>query len=310
MQISTPVVFIIFNRPDLAEIVFKEISKVKPMKLLVIADGPRFPEEEMKCKKTRFITEAIDWPCDVLRNYSYKNLGCKERISTGLDWVFSHVDSAIILEDDCLPTLSFFPYCETLLEYYRNNNRIMHISGDNFQCGRNTSPFSYYFSKYTHNWGWATWRRAWQYYDKNMSNWLDFKASGLLKSICENPEEFVYWENIFDSTHRGRIDTWDYQWLYTCWIQNGLSIIPEVNLVSNIGFREDATHTTHKNSFASMPTGDIWTVCHPSFITIHRQSDKYTFDHLFYYRGSILDRIRGSRVYRLFSTLLGKTKLQ
>ncbi len=177
MSLETPVAFIIFKRHDLTERVFQAIREAKPKKLLVIADGPRFPEEAAKCQKTRDIIQQVDWDCEVLKNYSEVNLGCRQRISSGLDWVFSQVEEAIILEDDCVPAPSFFSFCQTLLDYYRDDNRIMVISGDNFQDGQSRTDYSYYFSRYNHCWGWATWHRAWQYWDFNKNKWLEFQQS-------------------------------------------------------------------------------------------------------------------------------------
>lgn len=190
MSVSTPVAFFIFNRPVLTEIVFEAIAKAKPKKLLVVADGPRFAEEEEKCQKARAaVIDKINWECEVLTNFSDRNQGCKYRVSSGLDWVFSEVEEAIILEDDCLPAPSFFRFCETLLARYRDDERVMTISGDNFQLGNSRTEYSYYFSKYTHIWGWASWRRAWQHYDVDMKSWTDDKKLDIIYSVCEDPLE-------------------------------------------------------------------------------------------------------------------------
>ena len=147
-KLTTPVAFIIFNRPDTTRIVFEEIKKAKPEKLLIIADGPRNnkPGEKERCAETRAIVENIDWECEVLRNYSDKNMGCKNRVASGLNWVFENVEEAIILEDDCLPDQSFFRYCQELLEKYRDDKRIMLIAGDNMLFENNKQKYSYYFS--------------------------------------------------------------------------------------------------------------------------------------------------------------------
>ncbi|HBE19437.1 MAG TPA: hemolytic protein HlpA-like protein [Cyanobacteria bacterium UBA11367] len=281
MSLVTPVALFIFNRPDLTEIVFEQIRSAKPKKLLVVADGPRFPQEAEKCEKARKIIERVDWHCEVLTNFSEKNIGCGIRVSTGLDWVFSEVEEAIILEDDCLPTASFFYFCQTLLEYYKHDQRIMHISGNNFQLGKSRTEYSYYFSRYPHSWGWASWRRAWKYFDQGMKNYTDFKKANVIKLICENPYEQNYWTSIFDRMFEGVSDTWDYQWFYACLAQNGLSILPNSNLVSNIGFRSDATHTCGESPWERLPTSDIWEIEHPPFIIRHREADDYTFDYLF-----------------------------
>jgi hypothetical protein len=282
MSLSTPVAFIIFNRPDLTEMVFKAIAQVKPKKLLIIADGPRFPEEAEKCQKTRSIINKVNWDCEVLTNYSEKNLTSPIRCSSGIDWVFSQVEEAIILEDDCVPTRSFFYFCQTLLEYYRNDKRIMHISGNNFQNSNNTTPYSYYFSKYPHVWGWASWRRAWTKFDFQMKTWPKFKEERMMEFICEDLYERKYWTSIFDKCVFHSDPHWDYAWTYASWRQNGLSILPNSNLVSNIGFRSDATRTKLKESpLSKLPTTDIWEIEHPPFIVRHKEADSYTFDYVF-----------------------------
>ncbi|MGK7940290.1 MAG: methyltransferase domain-containing protein [Crocosphaera sp.] len=281
MKFSTPIAFLIFNRPQLTEKVFNRIAQIKPQKLLVVADGPRFPEEVKKCEKTRSIIDKVDWDCEILTNFSHENLGCRKRISSGISWVFSQVEEAIILEDDCLPDLSFFSFCQTLLEKYRDDERIMHISGNNFQLGQSRTPYSYYYSIYNHNWGWASWRRAWQHYDVDMKTWPEYQYSQAIRSIFEHPEQQKYWCDRFEETFKGNVDTWDYQWTYACWSQQGIAILPDVNLVSNIGFGVDATHTTSDSFLANLPTGEMKTIKHPPFVATNREADTFTFWRIF-----------------------------
>ena len=284
-QLTTPIVFLVFNRPNTTKKVFDIICQVKPSKLLVVADGARKdkPGELEKCTAVRNIINDINWECEVLSNYSDKNLGCRQRISSGLDWAFSIVDRAIILEDDCLPNLSFFRFCEELLEKYQDDTRIMAISGNNFQFGRKRSEDSYYFSIYNHCWGWATWRRAWQYYDVEMKLWSKIKQEGWLKDILVNPCAVRYWQNKFQKTYENKINTWDFQWTFACWIQSGLTILPNVNLVSNIGFDSEGTHHKNsKNKFANMPTQKIeFSLKHPPFVIRDREADNFTYRVMF-----------------------------
>jgi hypothetical protein len=240
---TTPVVFLVFNRPDLTERVFRRIAEAKPQTLLLVADGPRSEKEVKICTQVREIIDRVDWDCRVLKNFSDTNLGCKRRVASGLDWAFDQVSEAIILEDDCLPSPSFFYFCQTLLERYRDDERIFMIGGNNFQFGINRTEDSYYFSRYAEIWGWATWRRAWQCYDVTMMSWPAFKAAGGMRWAFEHPAEQQYWERYFQETYEGKIDTWDYIWFYTCLSQSGLSILPNINLVSNLGFGPNATHT-------------------------------------------------------------------
>jgi hypothetical protein len=283
MALSTPVAFIIFNRPDTTEKVFQTIRDAQPQKLLVIADGPRAdrPGEAEKCAATRAIIDRVDWECEVLTNYSDTNLGCKRRVSSGLDWVFSQVEEAIILEDDCLPAPSFFPFCQTLLERYRNDDRVMAISGSNLQGGQSRTNYSYSFSKYNYIWGWASWRRAWQHYDVSMKTWPEFFGSEFMKDMSDGEEEEKFWTDNFQNVYDGLVDTWDYQWTYACWCQGALSIVPDSNLVSNIGFGVDATHTTGDSALANLPVEDIWEIYHPPFIVRHRKADLYARDKFF-----------------------------
>jgi hypothetical protein len=279
--LTTPVAFLVFNRPDLTERVFERIAAAKPPTLLLVADGPRNEKERATCEQVRKIVDQVDWDCRVLKNFADTNLGCKRRVASGLDWVFSQVSEAIILEDDCLPSSSFFYFCETLLERYRDDERISIISGDNYQFGVNRTEDSYYFSRYAEIWGWATWRRAWQYYDVTMQSWPAFKAAGCMNWVFEHPEERAYWEPYFQACYDGKIDTWDFIWFYTCLRQSGLTVIPRVNLVSNLGYRADATHTFDTSSrFANVPAEEIGEIKHPEHVIRHAEADTHYFEQI------------------------------
>lgn len=275
---ETPVIFIIYNRPQTTARVFEAIRQVKPRQLLVIADGPRSdrPSDRERCQAARQIVEQANWDCEILRNYSAVNLGCRQRISSGLNWAFARVESAVILEDDCIPDLTFFPFCEELLKRYDRDPRVMAISGDNFQFGRRYTADSYYFSRYPHCWGWATWRRAWQQYDDSMSSWPQLRDSRWLETLFSEPEAVKYWSNIFENNYRG-FNSWAYVWTLTCWSRNGLTILPEVNLVSNIGFDRGATHTPEPSQFAHMETGTMtFPMRHPQAVKAHLKADEFT----------------------------------
>ncbi|MGD1930005.1 MAG: glycosyltransferase family 2 protein [Leptolyngbyaceae cyanobacterium] len=261
------------------------MAVVRPQKLYVVADGPRegITEEADNCLRTRQLIEKIDWDCHVSKNYSDSNLGCKKRVSSGLDWVFSEVESAIILEDDCLPDLSFFQFCQELLNHYRHDSRVMAISGDNFQFGKNQTPYSYYFSRYPHCWGWATWKRAWKHYDIEMKLWPEIREGRWLRKILSNSSEVRYRTRIFQQVFDNQIDSWAYAWGFANFIQNGLTILPKVNLVSNIGFAEDATHTQNAQSkFANMKTEAMcFPLQHPPFVARHTTADDYTWQTMY-----------------------------
>lgn len=294
MSLNTPVVFLIFNRPDVTQRVFKEISKVKPKKLLVVADGPRLDREDdqEKCQATRSIIEQVDWHCEVLKNYADDNLGCQKRVSSGLNWVFDQVEEAIILEDDCFPTPTLFPFCEELLAKYRADERIAVISGQNVQFNRNKSNYSYYFSLYNHCWGWATWKRAWQNFDYEMKHWPLVRDNGWLKNILVQPNFVEYWTRIFQGTYEQKINSWAYRWTFSCWMQNQLSILANNNLISNIGFGNQGTNTKKSQSvFANMATQDlVFPLAHPPVMIRNIQADNFTQKTL--YKTSLINRIK------------------
>lgn len=278
-KLTTPVAFIIFNRPDTTARVFAEIAKAKPSKLLIIGDGAR-PEklgEAERVATTRAIINQVDWPCEVLTNFSEVNLGCKKRVSSGIDWVFEQVEEAIILEDDCLPDPSFFRFCQEMLEHYRHDSRIGMISGDNFQLSRTTGPDSYYFSKYTHIWGWASWRDRWQAYDVDMKLWPEVQKEGRLVDLVQSKAELYYWRSILDRVYRGKIDTWDYQWSFANWCLGRINILPSVNLISNIGFGNDATRTVIPSPLANLPTQSIrFPLKHPVILARNQDADHFS----------------------------------
>ncbi len=283
-QLHTPVAFIVFNRPATTERVFNEIARARPPKLLVVADGARAnrPGEAEKCAAVREIIDRIDWDCELLTNYSDTNLGCKNRVSSGLDWVFEQVPEAIILEDDCLPHPTFFRFCEDLLIRYRDDERIAMISGDNFQCGQKRGAASYYFSKHHHIWGWASWRRAWRHYDRDIRIWPEVRDNGWLEFLFQHPRERDYWHQVFESMYANKIDTWDYQWGLSSRLQGMLSILPNVNLISNIGFGIDATHTTNSSVNSELPVSAMdFPLRHPNVILPDFSADAATVNATF-----------------------------
>ena len=284
----TPIAFIIFNRPEFTRKVFNAIRVAQPQQLFVIADGPRLdrPDDLDKCVATRAILDEVDWDCKVFKNYADRNLGCGLRPASGIDWVFKHVETAIVLEDDCLPDPTFFPYCTELLARYQDDRRIFHISGNNFQFGQQRGESSYFYSRYTHHWGWATWRRAWQYFDYDLTKWPDLRATDWLEHLLDTPEAIDYWQQIFDGVYHGdKSHIWDYQWTFACWVAGGLCITPQVDLVSNIGFTVEGTHTIRQNQFANLPVSSMqFPLIHPPEIIrdlaadMFVQSSKFNLD--------------------------------
>jgi hypothetical protein len=286
LPLTTPVVLIIFNRPHTTERVFEAIRTARPRTLFVIADGARADRsgEAELCRATRAVVlDNVDWECDVRTDLSSENLGCAARVVSGLNWVFGQVEQAIILEDDCVPTPSFFLFCESLLERYRDDTRVMAIGGDNFQGGVRRSPYSYHFSKYPYVWGWATWRRAWQRYDPAISSWPTFRRSPEFAARCQDAGERRYWSGCFDRVHGGARDIWDYQWLHAMWLHDGLNVEPEVNMVTNIGVGTGTNLALEDESVINLPTADIWEIKHPPTVAAHAQADRHVYRYL--YRG-------------------------
>lgn len=278
-EFDTPVALLIFNRSDTTRLVFNAIRAVRPRRLLVVADGPR-PDregEQERCREARSVIDEVDWDCEVDLNFSDRNLGCMRRVSSGLDWVFQKVEEAIILEDDCLPHPSFFPFCRELLVRFRHEPRVAQISGVNFQFGRRKMLESYYYSRYNHVWGWASWKRAWQLNDNEMVHWPDFRDNGLLDNLLSSKNEVAYWTDVLNKVYWGEIDTWDCRWTLSCWRNGLLTAIPAVNLISNIGFRSDATHTPVPNRYSAMKVEAInFPLIHPSLMESDAAADAFT----------------------------------
>jgi hypothetical protein len=262
--------------------------------LYVLADGPRSPEEADRTEATRAITETIDWPCAVTRLYSTTNMGCRQRVISGLNEVFRIEPHAIILEDDCLPHPSFFGYCQALLQHYAHRPEVMHIGGNNFQGGRQVGNGSYYFSMYSHIWGWATWARAWQQYDAAAHE----KKEAIVQKITElsrgDAWQIQYWSGIADTIARPDYTAWSYHWLFTLWLLGGKAIVPNRNLVQNIGFGADATHTRQAAGH-SIPACQAGPLVHPQYSTLESEADDYTFYHHFFTipkKLTLLDKIQ------------------
>lgn len=276
------IAYIIFNRPRHTRETFAAIRAARPARLFLIADGPRLghPTDTERCQAVREIVETIDWPCEVHRNFAPQNLGLKKRISSGLDWVFEHVDRAIILEDDCLPHPDFFPFCAEMLERYKDDERVWTVTGNNYQNGKKRGDASYYFSKYGHCWGWATWKRAWSQFDGDIRFWPEWKLSDDWRNKTPDPYEQAYWIDIFDRIYLKKIDSWAYPWMTCLWYHGGLTVTPRVNLVTNIGIGPDGTHTLADEDQPGTPVKPLGPITHPIEVVQNLVADQYVFDHL------------------------------
>jgi hypothetical protein len=276
---KAPVALIIFNRPEETGRVFAAIRESRPERLFIIADGPRNEAEKGLCDAARGIVDAVDWPCRVEKNYAEKNMGCRERIISGLNWVFERVDHAIILEDDCLPHQTFFPFCENLLRRYADDEQVMTIAGVClFQKKiRSSIKGSYFATLIPQTTGWATWRRAWRQYDPDMRQWPQLRDSQALAPIFQNSAGYERFEKVWDDyyyKHPGVKDSWDGAWAFTCVSHGAVCLNPTVNLISNIGFNERGTHTRETTDQANMPLYPMhFPLVHPKELIINRKVD-------------------------------------
>lgn len=279
MPLDKPVAFFVFNRPEPTSQVFDAIRDARPRQLLLIADGPRSdrPGEAAQVAAVRELVRRIDWPCEAATNFSEENLGCKKRVASGLQWVFDQVEEAIILEDDCLPSPGFFDWCNELLDRYRDDQRIACINGANALDGNATGD-AYHFSKYFHCWGWATWRRVYRQFDASMQAWPSFRDSDQLAKLADHGDELLYWRRIFDAQFAGEIDSWGYPWQFMCWAHGQLSITPQKNLIANIGFGADATHTQRfEEDLANVSVAEFAELTSPQFPIRDKTTDLAMF---------------------------------
>lgn len=280
VALETPVLVIGFNRPDAVRQVLAQVRLVRPTKLYFAVDGAR-PDrlnEAALVQSVRSIREEVDWPCEVFSKFSDSNQGCRVGVSSAIDWFFGLVEEGIILEDDCVPDPSFFTFCHELLGRYRNDDRVGHIGGFNVQDGHQRGRHSYYFSRCFHVWGWATWRRAWKDYDIKVASLPQFEAEDAMARVFQNVVVQRFWAGKFRQVYQNELDTWDYQWVYTNLSRGRVSIIPNVNLVRNIGFDASATHTTNPNDpVARVSSGEVRLDEGPSFVLPDNEADDYTY---------------------------------
>lgn len=307
-ETCAPVLLLAFNRPETTAAVLESLRPVRPARVFFAVDGPRSGRdgEPERVAEVRRLAREIDWPCRVETLFRDRNLGCRAAVSEAIAWFFDHVEAGIVLEDDCVAHPSFFRFAAELLTRFRDDERVFMISGDNFQFGRRRSRYSYYFSRHTHIWGWATWRRAWKHYDDRMTAWPELRAQGWLATILGNGAAADYWTRVFDATHQQRNDSWAYRWTYSAWTRQALTILPAVNLVSNIGFGDAATHTRLGTSrLARLPVQEMrFPLAHPPEVARDEDADRYTQRTVFS-SGSFLRRAARAVYRRLFASTVG-----
>ena len=281
---KSAVLFLIFNRPDTTEKVFEQIRNARPKRLYIAADAPREnrPGEELLCKQVKDIVSNIDWECEVKTLYRDQNAGCRDAVSAAITWFFDNEEEGIVLEDDCLPANSFFKFCDTLLEKYRFDSRIRHITGCNLQLGKKWGNGSYYFSNRTHVWGWAGWKRVWNEYDKELTQYNSEEIKERLDNIYPDPLVVETWISIFNDVKAGKINSWAYPLDFINFFNNGLNIIPNENLISNIGFGETGTNTLDaKHTFSKLNLSEIDEIIHPTFMVPEKQADLFIINNDF-----------------------------
>jgi hypothetical protein len=307
-----PVLLTVFNRPSETRQALVRLKQVRPKKIFVAADGPRDGrvDDIALCDEVRrLVIEQIDWPTALLTDFSPHNLGLRRRITSAITWALKLEDRVIILEDDCIPNASFFEFCTELLDFYEADRRVGVITGDNFQPSGFECGATYYFSRYPHCWGWATWRRAWDLYDDQMGDWPELRRTDWLEKLFPDPLEALYWKKIFDDTHAGKIQTWDYQWTYANWRHGLLTATPSKNLVTNIGTGPCATNTRdaehNKHGQDSLPLD--FPLLHPRSVTRDKDADNYAQLHAF---GRAKDRSLTGRLKRLCEKVKRKCLLK
>ena len=267
-SLETAVLLIVFNRPTETEQVFDAIRQAKPKKLYIAIDAPRINnDQDVKLTNAvKKIVYNIDWECEVKTLEQDTNLGCRYGPVTAIDWFFDNETHGIILEDDCVPALSFFSFCQTLLKHYASNQQVMSITGTNVSSASKEPP-DYFYSNYALMWGWTTWADRWEKYDRNLTTWPEYRRSNLLRNVNAGNVYFKKtWETILDRTSNDEFDAWDYQWIYTCWLHRGLTIVPNKNLITNIGFNDQATHTKKSNEYVErLPRHEVAQALTPPF---------------------------------------------
>ena len=283
-MLNKAVLFLVFNRPNTTKIVFEAIREARPPRLYIASDGAREEKigEKEKCDEVKKIVANIDWECEVKTLFRDKNFSCGVAVSEAISWFFENEEDGIILEDDCLPDQTFFSYCEELLDYYKDNDSVMHISGDHFLDFKYGND-SYYFATIEHCWGWASWRSAWKHFDFTLEKYPLQIIEEKLFYMYGNYEMRDYWKDIYIKMKNNEIDSWAYRWTLSIIANNGICINPNINLISNIGFDEDGTHTFGKNDpLANIPTYPLTDIKHPTSIERSMFIDEYIMKSVFH----------------------------
>lgn len=277
---NTPILILIFNRPKETKKLVKRLEKFKPKNIYVFSDGPRknnFSDIELN-NQCKLLIQNINWKSKIKKKYLKNNLGCKNAVSRGISWFFKNVKMGIILEDDCIPTESFFKFCEWGLKKFKNSKKVGTITGNNFLNLKINIKSSYYFSKYAHCWGWATWRNRWALYNKNISFWKRWKNSKNYRELFNLKHEILYWKKIFNNVSKNKIDSWAYPWNLCLWYNNKIVLTPKYNLVKNVGYGNSATHTFVNSDNLNYGTIKLnYPYKSPQIDKVNMEADNYVF---------------------------------
>ena len=278
---KVPIVYICFNRPELTKRTFEYIKKIKPSKLFLIVDGPRKnnKQDTINCPRVKKIIQNINWKCKLYKNFSKDNLGLKNRVFSGLDWVFNNTNEAIILEDDCLPHKDFFFFCEAMLKKYKNSNKVKFITGNNFQIPKKTEICEdYYFSKYSHIWGWATWKKTWFEVNRDDTFWKKKIFNSKFEMMKSSTKEKKYWKKMYNEVLDNKLNSWAIYLLFSIWKNKGLTVTPKINLIKNLGL-SSGTNTKKLHIKLDISNKSLnKPLKHPKIIKVNFKKDLYVFN--------------------------------
>ena len=308
------ILLIAFNRSNIKQ-VFDRIKVVKPRRLYIAVDESTNDTQCKICKETTSIVSHIDWECQVFKLYQEKNQGYDKHCFHSISWFFEQEPEGIILEDDCVPSLSFFGYCTTLLKKFRNDERIGHISGSNYQFGKNRGDGTYYYSNLTHVSGWAGWRRVWQEHCLNENKYDLFNQLDYLSNLPSHAPFQYRWNRFFNIVNHSNEHFWEVKYAYTNLINNRLSIIPNKNLITKIAYYDKMPHAIKNHPFTNIKNEEIDHIVHPSFICPDIEADLYSqtkeyntsFEELympkeyFYLKEHFVTAIRNNHIHPLLS---------
>ena len=255
-KIDIAVLLIFWARPEQFGKVFEQVKKARPSKLYLYQDGPRknWPDDIENIEKCREIAEDIDWECTVNRFCQENNVGCDPSGFIAQKWMFGKEEFGIVLEDDVVPSQSFFPFCKELLEKYKDDERIHMICGMNNTGISEHVPYSYFFSTKGSIWGWASWKRVIDTWDENYSFLQDsFTLRQLEEILREKGRKLKHFLKVFvqhkqsGKAHHESINA------SSMYLNNQLNIVPKYNMISNIGISDNATHAA--SDVRVMPRG-------------------------------------------------------